>query len=331
MTVRIGTRGSALAVAQCSTVAEAFSRATGRPVELVEIVTPGDLSTAPVERLGVGVFVSALREALLAKEIDVAVHSFKDIPTAPAEGLCLAAVPPREDPRDALVTREGLSLAQLPAGARIGTGAPRRTAQLRALGLPLELVAVRGNVDTRLRRVAEGELDGVVLARAGLSRLGRVSEITELLDPEVMLPAPAQGALSVEARVDDTELVAALAQALDDRDARLTATAERAMLARLEAGCRAPVAGLATIEDGGERLSLRGRVIRPDGGVVIKRSHTVDLPTGDAADEAARRLGTDLAGELLAAGGGTILKDMKSEDPGGPGGGSHAPPGAGRV
>src|SRR5690606_25755862 len=205
MTVRLGTRGSALATAQARAVADAFTRATGRPVELVEIVTAGDRSTAPVARLGVGVFVSALREALLAKEIDVAVHSFKDIPTAPAEGLCLAAVPPREDPRDVLVTRTGQTLTELPAGARVGTGAPRRAAQLRALGLPLELVAVRGNVDTRLRRVAEGDLDAVVLARAGLLRLGRASEITEVLDPGVMLPAPAQGALSVEARVDDTE------------------------------------------------------------------------------------------------------------------------------
>ncbi|MPZ26311.1 MAG: hydroxymethylbilane synthase, partial [Micromonosporaceae bacterium] len=198
--VRLGTRGSALALTQARAVADALTVATGVPVELVTVATAGDRSTAPVAQLGVGVFVSALRDALAAKEIDVAVHSYKDLPTAPADGLGVAAVPERADPRDALVARDRLRLAELPAGARVGTGAPRRVAQLRALGRGLEPVPVRGNVDTRLRRVADGDLDALVLARAGLDRLGRGAEITETLDPAVLLPAPAQGALAVECR-----------------------------------------------------------------------------------------------------------------------------------
>ena len=334
MTVRLGTRGSALALAQSKAVADAFTRATGRPVELVEIVTAGDRSTAPVARLGVGVFVSALRDALLAKEIDVAVHSYKDLPTAPAEGLCLAAVPRREDPRDVLVARDGLRLSELPAGARVGTGAPRRTAQLRALGLPLELVTIRGNVDTRLRRVAEGDLDAVVVARAGLLRLGRAAEVTEVLEPDVVLPACAQGALAVECRVDDAELVEAFG-ALDDRAARATATAERALLAALEAGCSAPVAGMAVIRRDGPResLTLTGLVIRPDGGAEIRRSREVAL-ADEPAEVVAGRLGAEVAGDLLAAGAGTILQDLQSqdtrqEDPDGVGRDAQEPPGRG--
>src|SRR5688500_1006231 len=199
--LRLGTRGSALARAQSTHVADAFRAATGRPVELVEIVTAGDRSTAPVAQLGVGVFVSALREALVAKEIDVAVHSYKDLPTAPAEGLVIAAVPPRADPRDALVARDGMTSADLAPGATIGTGAVRRIAQVDAARRGWQPVPIRGNVDTRLRKVADGELDAVILARAGIARLGRTGEITETLDPLTMLPAPAQGALAVECRI----------------------------------------------------------------------------------------------------------------------------------
>ncbi|HEY1486905.1 MAG TPA: hydroxymethylbilane synthase, partial [Micromonosporaceae bacterium] len=188
MTLRLGTRGSALAMAQSGLVADAVRAATGLDVELVEIVTSGDRSSAPVARLGVGVFVSALRDALAAKDIDFAVHSFKDLPTGAADGLAIVAVPPREDPRDALIARDGLTLAGLPAGSRIGTGAVRRIAAIRALGLPVEIVPIRGNVDTRLRKVANGELDAVILARAGLARLGRAGEITEILDPELIMP-----------------------------------------------------------------------------------------------------------------------------------------------
>ena len=240
-------------------------RAAGHPVELVEIRTSGDLSSAPVAELGVGVFVSALREALVSRgEVDVAVHSYKDLPTAPDPRLLLAAVPPREDPRDALVARDGRVLGELPAGARVGTGSPRRRAQLDALGLGLEVVPIRGNVDTRIGKVGSGELDAVVVAAAGLRRLGRIGEATELLDPLQMLPAPAQGALAVECRAGDEELARALAAALDDESTRVAVAAERALLAALEAGCSAPVGALAEVvsdlDDDGravERISLR--------------------------------------------------------------------------
>ena len=287
--MKLGTRGSALALAQSRLVAQAIGERTGQEVELVEIVTPGDRSSAPVAQLGVGVFVSALRDALQAKEIDLAVHSYKDLPTAPADGLAIAAVPPREDPRDALVAREGLTLAQLPPGSRVGTGALRRIAQLRALGLPIETVPIRGNVDTRLRKVSEGELDAVVLALAGLARLGRAAEATEILDPELMLPAPAQGALAVECRVDDPDLRAALS----------TVDAERALLATLEAGCSAPVAGFAEVTGDGQ-IHLRGAVLSPDGQIALRLSRT-----GTLADAAT--LGRLLAEDLLRAGADTVL------------------------
>ena len=295
--MKLGARGSALALAQSGLVARAIEERTGEPVELVRIATSGDKSTAPVAQLGVGVFVSALRDALLAKEIDVAVHSYKDLPTAPADGLVIAAVPPREDPRDALVARDGLTLAQLPPGARVGTGAVRRIAQLAALGLPIETVAIRGNVDTRLRKVSEGELDAVVLARAGLARLGRAYEATEILDPSLMLPAPAQGALAVECRADDP--VHNILSTLDDAAARAAVDAERALLATLEAGCSAPVAGLAEATGDGQ-IHLRGAVLSPDGRVVVRLSRT-----GTLADAAAT--GRQLAEDLLRAGADTVL------------------------
>src|SRR5918994_2426326 len=242
--LRLGTRGSALAMAQSGLVATAITERSGRGVELVEITTAGDLSSAPIAQLGgTGVFVSALREALLARDIDVAVHSYKDLPTAPGAGLTIAAVPTREDPRDVLVARDGLTLRELPAGARVGTGAPRRVAQLNALKAGLECVPIRGNVDTRLRKVTSGELDAVVLAHAGLSRLDRAAEVTDVLDPQVVLPAPAQGALAVECRSDDTAMVTLLG-ALDDPHTRAAVVAERALLAALEAGCSAPVGAL---------------------------------------------------------------------------------------
>jgi hydroxymethylbilane synthase len=307
VTLRLGTRGSALALAQSRTVADALTAATGEPVELVEITTAGDRSTAPVQQLGVGVFVSALREALHAKEIDFAVHSYKDLPTAPADGLRLAAVPVREDPRDALISRDGRLLAELPVGTRIGTGAIRRVAQLLALGSGLECVPLRGNVDTRLRKVADGELDAVVLAAAGLRRLGRGAEITEVLDPLLMLPAPAQGALAVECRADGlapngADLVELLS-CLDDESTRSAVTAERALLATLEAGCSAPVAALAVVaegEDGQLEIYLRGAVLSPDGGFAVRLSATGAL--AEAAE-----IGRRLAGDLLAEGADNVL------------------------
>ncbi len=301
MTLRLGTRGSALALAQSGTVADALRAATGCDVELVEVTTAGDRSTAPVVSLGVGVFVSALREALFAKDIDFAVHSYKDLPTAPAEGLRIAAVPPRADARDVLVARDGLTLTELPDAARIGTGAVRRIAQINALGRGLECVPIRGNVDTRLRKVADGELDAVILARAGLCRLGRAAEATEILDPLLMLPAPAQGALAVECRDDDGELLELLA-ALDDPGTRAAVTAERTLLADLSAGCSAPVAALAEVADGdhGMEIYLRGAVFSPDGHFGVRLSRT-----GTLAE--AEQVGRLLAADLLAEGADSVL------------------------
>jgi len=303
----LGTRGSALALAQANAVADALRRRSGEAVELVEIVTAGDRSSAPIQRLGVGVFVSALRDALAAKEVDFAVHSYKDLPTAPADGLVVAAVPLREDPRDALVARGGRALAELPDGARIGTGALRRIAQLLALGRGLSCVPVLGNVDTRLRKVADGELDAVVLARAGLARLGRTHEITETLDPLVMLPAPAQGALAVECRADDGGLLDLLA-ALDDPDTRAAVTAERALLADLAAGCSAPVAALAEVAEGdqGPEIYLRGAVYSPDGQHAVRLSRT-----GTPAN--AEQIGRLLAADLRDEGADTVLE--RTNDP----------------
>jgi hydroxymethylbilane synthase len=310
--LRLGTRGSKLAMAQSGHIAEALTARTGRPVELVEVVTAGDRSGAPVHRLGVGVFVSALRDALVAGTIDFAVHSYKDLPTATAPGLHIAAVPPRQDPRDALIARDGLTLAELPPGAVVGTGALRRIAQLHALGMPLSVTPIRGNIDTRLARVLgpEADLDAVVLARAGLTRIDRADAVTETLDPMLMLPAPAQGALAVECRLDDTDLVELLAL-LDHAPSRAAVTAERAMLATLEAGCSAPVAAYAELAEGehGDEIYLRGAVISPDG------SHEVRLSrTGTPADAA--EIGKALAAELLDLGADSILGPQGHDGPG---------------
>ncbi|MEG3634240.1 MULTISPECIES: hydroxymethylbilane synthase [unclassified Micromonospora] len=310
--LRLGTRGSKLAMAQSGQVAEALTARTGRPVELVEVVTAGDRSSAPVHRLGVGVFVSALRDALVAGTIDFAVHSYKDLPTATAAGLHIAAVPPRQDPRDALVARDGRTLAELPPGAVVGTGALRRIAQLHALGMPLSVTPIRGNIDTRLARVLgpEADLDAVVLARAGLTRIDRADAVTETLDPMLMLPAPAQGALAVECRLDDTDLVELLAL-LDHAPSRAAVTAERAMLATLEAGCSAPVAAYAELAEGdnGDEIYLRGAVISPDG------THEVRLSrTGTPADAA--EIGKALAAELLDLGADSILGPQGHDGPG---------------
>ncbi|MFG2055612.1 hydroxymethylbilane synthase [Micromonospora sp. NPDC048930] len=310
--LRLGTRGSALAMAQSGHVAAALTAATGREVELVEVVTAGDRSTAPVHRLGVGVFVSALRDALTAGTIDFAVHSYKDLPTAAAAGLHIAAVPQRQDPRDALVARDGRTLAELPPGARVGTGALRRIAQLHALGMQLEVTPIRGNVDTRLGRVLgpDADLDAVVLARAGLARLGRTDVITETLDPMLMLPAPAQGALAVECRIDDQDLVELLG-VLDHAPSRAAVIAERALLATLEAGCSAPVAAYGELAEGdaGEEIYLRGAVISPDGTRDLRLSRT-----GTPADAA--EIGKALAAELLELGADSILGQEGHAGPG---------------
>jgi hydroxymethylbilane synthase len=299
-TLRIGTRGSALALAQTRHIADQLEKA-GATVEIVVISTAGDQSSAPIPEIGIGVFTSALRDALADGDIDIAVHSYKDLPTAPDSRLSLAAVPPREDPRDALVARDRLTLGELPSGARIGTGSPRRAAQLAALGLGLEIVPIRGNVDTRLRKVHDGELDAVVLAKAGLARLGRLDEITEVIDPIQMLPAPAQGALAIECRVDDMDTEYLLGSTVDDELTRAAVTAERAMLAALEAGCSAPIGALAdVVEDFAEddrvvlRLSLRGVAATPHNDI-LRASAISDLTN-------AAELGRQVAAELLDLG-----------------------------
>lgn len=300
MKLRLGTRRSVLARTQSGWVADLL-RAHGHEVELVHVVTEGDVSTESLASLGgTGVFASALRQALRRGDVDLAVHSFKDLPTAPEAGLVIGAVPRREDSRDVLVTASGQGLHSLGAGAKVGTGSPRRRAQLAALGLGLHLVDIRGNVDTRIGMVRDGRLDAVVLARAGLLRLGRADEVAEVLDPALMLPAPAQGALAVECRADRVDVREALA-ALDDADSRAAVTAERAVLARLEAGCAAPIGALAEVAEGIDslELTLRAVVSAPDGATDIRRSASASLTPDADPTAVATALGTTLAETLL--------------------------------
>ncbi|HET8992520.1 MAG TPA: hydroxymethylbilane synthase [Rhodococcus sp. (in: high G+C Gram-positive bacteria)] len=306
-TLRIGTRGSVLATTQAGTVRDALI-AAGHPAELVVITTKGDITPGPVQRIGVGVFTAELREALLAGEVDVAVHSYKDLPTKQDPRMVVAAVPPREDPRDALVARDGLVLGELPAGSKVGTSAPRRRAQLAAMGLGLQLEPLRGNIDTRIGKVDSGELDAIVIARAGLSRIGRLDRVTEALEPVQMLPAPSQGALAVECRAEDDVLIEILS-GLDDPASRAAVVAERALLAELEAGCTAPVGAIAEIveslDDDGrvfEELSVRGCAAAHDGSDVLRAS-IVGSP--DRAEE----LGRALARELLDLGAKELIVD----------------------
>jgi hydroxymethylbilane synthase len=303
--LRLGTRRSKLAMAQSGMVADQVRQLTGRDVELVEITTYGDVSRENLAQIGgTGVFVSALRDALLAGDIDFAVHSLKDLPTAAPEGLTLAAIPVREDPRDALVARDGLTFESLPPGATVGTGSPRRAAQLnawaRSHGLNVETVPIRGNVDTRIGYVTSGKLDAVVLAAAGLNRIGRIAEATELIAADAVLPAPGQGALAVECAASNPELAAQLA-GLDDPLTRIAVTAERSLLAALEAGCSAPVGALADLVADGQtsELRLRGVVGTTDGTSLVQMSITGPVP---ASDDEARALGRELAAEMLAKG-----------------------------
>jgi hydroxymethylbilane synthase len=290
--LRLGSRKSPMAIVQSELVAALITERTGRPVEIVGVTTLGDVSRAQLTQIGgTGVFVSALREALLGGGVDLAVHSLKDLPAGAAPGIALAAVPPRDDPRDALVARDGAKLADLPAGARIGTGSPRRAAQLLALRGDLQTVPIRGNAGTRLRKVADGELDGVVLAAAGLARIGQQTAITQVFEPDEMLPAPGQGALAVECRDDDPELAGLLA-AVNDEASMAAVVAERSLLEALAAGCSAPVGGYAA---GTGQLLMRAAVLSPDGTRAL-RAH------GSAPAADARRLGQDLAAELLRRG-----------------------------
>lgn len=306
-TLRLGTRRSALALAQSRLVAQQL-REAGHAVELVELTTTGDRSDSAVADLGTGVFVNELRRALTAGEIDFAVHSLKDLPTQAVADVVLAAVPRRGDPRDALVARDGLTLGALPRGSRIGTGSPRRAAQLRALGYELDVVPIRGNVDTRIAKVTAGELDAVVVAAAGLDRLGRRDAATEVLDPGQVLPAPGQGALAVECRRDDEALAAQLVAALDDPTSRAAVAAERALLARLEAGCTAPVGALADVgagDEGEEEIYLRAVVADLDGTRTIRLSITGGL--GEPED-----VGNRLAEALLDAGAADLIGEFRT-------------------
>jgi hydroxymethylbilane synthase len=314
-TIRVGTRRSLLATTQAGHVAALIREHLGRDVELVEIVTEGDSSQAAGTPLAgaeaqgsTGVFVGALRDALLDGRVDVAVHSLKDLPTQPAAGITLAAIPLREDPRDAVVARDGLTLGELPQGSLVGTGSPRRAAQLHALGLGLSVVGLRGNVDTRIGKVRSGDLDAVILARAGLARIQRLDEVTEVLDPLQMLPAPGQGALGVECRSDDA-LVDSLS-ALDDAGTRAAVEAERSVLATLEGGCSSPIGTLADVVEGetGDELWVRAVALSSDGSLAVRRS-----ASGDLAD--AIGVGRRLAEEMLADGAGQLDSPPEEAQP----------------
>jgi hydroxymethylbilane synthase len=302
-TMRIGTRGSALALAQTRIVAADLEK-TGVTVELITVTTEGDTSKASLASLGgTGVFASALREALLDGRCDAVVHSLKDLPTQPYPGLVIGAIPKREDVRDALCARDDLTLDTLPVGAKVGTGSPRRQAQLRSRRPDLEVVDIRGNVDTRLGRVAatadpETRLDAVILAAAGLSRLGRLESVTEYLAIDGWPTAPGQGAVAIEVRAGEEKSVAVL----DHKPTRITVEAEREVLALLEAGCAAPVGSHAMIHDG--LLFLSTRVYALDGSESLTSSHAlylsdVENPASEVAEGVAREL-LDLGAATIA-------------------------------
>jgi hydroxymethylbilane synthase len=297
-TLRLGSRKSPMAIAQSRQVAQMITERTGREVQIVGVATEGDVSRAQLTQIGgTGVFASALREALLGGRVDLAVHSLKDLPAGPAEGIVLAAVPARDDPRDALVARDGAKLADLPPGARIGTGSPRRAAQVLALRADLRCMPIRGNANTRLAKVGSGALDAVVLACAGLARIGYTAAITQVFEPGEMLPAPGQGALAVECRADHPDL-AHLLGAVSDPAALAAVTAERSLLEALAAGCSAPVAAYA---EGAGQLRMLAAVMSADGSRVL-HAH------GDAPGDGASKLGRDLAARLLRSGARDLLE-----------------------
>lgn len=300
--IRLGTRASRLAVAQSQDVADRLAKASGRTVELVTVTSEGDTNRASLSSLGgTGVFASALREALVAGEVDVLVHSLKDLPTAPYPGLTISAVPKRADARDVLVARNAATIDTLPEGAKVGTGSPRRVAQLKAKRPDLDVVDIRGNIDTRLGRV-EDDLDAVVLAAAGLGRIERLDAATEMLDLGFWPSAPGQGALAIETRADETDrnLIAALKK-IEHAPTRLTVSAEREVLAKLEAGCSAPIGATAIVD--AEMLLVSATVYRPDGSEYRTASHAavLDGSVQDRLDEALE-VGGRVAAELLENG-----------------------------
>lgn len=303
--LRLGTRASLLATTQSGHVADAVRAATGREVELVPITTAGDVLTGPLAQLGgTGVFVAALREALLRGDCDLVVHSMKDLPTGAVPGLRIAAVPPRESARDALCARDGLTLDTLPPGARVGSGSPRRVAQLRRRRPDLQITGIRGNVDTRLRKVDDGEFDAIVLAEAGLTRIARTGRMTEVFSDDAWPTSAGQGALAVETRSSDP--IGDEVARISDADSAETALLERAVLRRLEAGCAAPVGIGARHEppagaDAPARIALIAEVYATDGSRTIRVDQTfsrVDVDSDDGRADAADSVVRD----LLAAG-----------------------------
>jgi len=312
--IRVGTRASALAMAQTKQVAERIAKAAKADIELVPVTTEGDTSRASLASIGgMGVFAAALREALLRGECDLVVHSLKDLPTADHPGLRLGAVPKRADARDALCARDGLTLVTLPEGARVGTGSPRRIGQLRAARPDVVAVDIRGNVDSRLGRVESGELDAVILAAAGLGRLGRADAATDLLGLEVWPTAPGQGALAIEVRRErgDRDLERAL-EAIDHGLTRATVLAERLVLAGLEAGCSAPVGATAFVDD--ELLFLTATVYSADGTRQLTSSHAATPDSRSPADlaDAARDVAERTVAELLGNGAADLAPSEES-------------------
>lgn len=299
--LRIGTRGSALALWQADHVREALGKACGVESEIVVVKTSGDKTSAPVEQIGViGVFTKELEEALLDGRADLAVHSMKDVPTEFSELCRVATVFQREDPRDALVSFRGETLENLPRGARIGTSSLRRASQLRQFRPDFQIIEIRGNVDTRLRKLAEGEYDAVVLAKAGIVRLGHASRITEVLSPDVVLPAVGQGALGVEF-VSSREKEFRLVDQLIDRDTMLAVKAERTLLADIQGGCRLPLGAWARIE--ASEMVLDACVLSTDGTESIRRRRKKVCHN----ERDAESLGKEVAGELLGAGAERLL------------------------
>jgi hydroxymethylbilane synthase len=296
MKIRIGSRGSALALWQAEYV-KARLGALGHDVSITVITTTGDrVLDKRLENVGgKGAFLKEIEEAMLASEIDLAVHSLKDVPTALPAGLRLCAFLERADARDAFISRDGRTLAQLPAGARIGTTSLRRQAQLRAQRPELVLVDLRGNVDTRMRRLHEGAFDAILLAMAGLTRLGRASEVTEVVPPEILLPAPGQGTIALECRETDADVLRA-ASALNHLPSQRAVTAERTFLAALGGGCNVPLGAYAQPQ--GDELWLRALVAREDGSVVL---------TGERRGADPEALGRELADDLLARGAGPLV------------------------
>ncbi|MET0590225.1 MAG: hydroxymethylbilane synthase [Naasia sp.] len=311
--IRLGTRGSTLALAQAGHIAADLERVSGIPVELVPITSEGDVNRASLSVIGgQGVFAGSLRTALLDGRCDVVVHSLKDLPTVPADGLVVAAVPPRADARDVLCAPSGTTLDSLPAGARVGTGSPRRIAQLAARRPDLEIVDLRGNVDSRLARVRSGELHAVVLSLAGLERIGRTDEVSEYLDLETWPTAPGQGALAIEVRAEDarhlrepfpqpTPLGAAVSLLTDPASESAT-EAERAVLRGLGAGCTAPVAVAAVV--GESTVDLHAAVYAPRGERRVEERGRTDFDPSDPADLEAvvAALAASLVEQLLAGG-----------------------------